>query len=542
MTQYCPNCNHEFAAEEQNCASCGQPRPPVIQKKYSQILNQAGPADDKDSEITQPSPILPGGLRSEAPAAVAPVKAEPAPASTASPNPVAPSTPAPAKVDTAGFSWSLPTESELEGVGTTAQTVDAATGPGEKDEPAPPTFWTCLQCVSLNPSSADYCENCGAIRPNVTPENRVAAKDPNAPANPLPAPASADPEVTNPVQQGPETTKLTPDMLAALSAQRQQAKPSVKLVSSSLSDVGVSRKGATNEDSFFQVELNRCYESKPESFGFYMVADGMGGQAAGEVASRTAIQAVGPKIMAELAGPWLAGQDFEVAHIADVLEEVIGAAHTRLFKYNREEQIDSGTTITACCVIGNQAVFANVGDSRTYLFRPARPSKGKGDITEPVMPVISKEAPEVPMGDRTTRKLNDQTDKLKPETLDRAESQGPKLIVERVTRDQSLVQHLVEQGELDIDDVYEDPRRNVILFALGSPDETIPVDTYQRILEPGDMILLCSDGLWEMVRDPAIAEILLAQPDLNQASRRLIDKANENGGADNITVILVRAN
>jgi serine/threonine protein phosphatase PrpC len=541
MTPFCSNCNHEFAPEDQNCANCGRPRPPVIQKKYAQILNQADPADENDSEITQPYTVLPAGLRSEAPAA-APVKSEAAPVPAVASNQAPVS--APARAD-AGFSWSLPTQSELEGTGNAALAEEA--NPAEKDEPELPSFWTCSQCISLNPSSADYCENCGAIRPTATPENRVAAKDPNAPANPLPVPAhsSASPEVTNPVQQGPETTKLTPEMVAAFAAEHQQAKSRVKLVSSSLSDVGVSRKGATNEDSFFQVELNRCFESKPESFGFYMVADGMGGQAAGEVASRTAIQTVGPKIMAELAGPWLTGQNLEAAHVAGVLEEVIGAAHTRLFEYNREEQIDSGTTITACCVIGNQAVFANVGDSRTYLFRPARPPKGKGDTTDPVLPVISKDMLETknletPPGDRATRKLNDQTDKLKPEVLEKPES--PRLVVERVTRDQSLVQHLVEQGELDIDDVYEDPRRNVILFALGAPDETVPVDTYQRTLESGDMILLCSDGLWEMVRDPAIAEILLAQPDLTQATQSLVNQANENGGADNVTVILVKAN
>jgi serine/threonine protein phosphatase PrpC len=424
----------------------------------------------------------------------------------------------------AGFSWALPTESELSGAGAATEVAPSDSKPEEEPEPELPSFWTCPQCVSLNPTSADYCENCGGIRSTATPENRVAAVDPFAPARP--------------VQQGSTTIKIPAEIMAALANEHRSPKVSLNVVSSSLSDVGVSRKGATNEDSFFRVELNRCFESKLESFGFYMVADGMGGQAAGEVASRTAIQTVGPKIMAELAGPWLAGQNFEAAQVTAILEEVISAAHTRLFEYNHEEQIDSGTTITACCVIDNQAVFANVGDSRTYLFRPVKPSKGKGDITDPVLPIIPKEVLATPPGDRATRKLNDQTDKLNPETVKQAEE--PKMIVERVTRDQSLVQHLVEQGELTLDEVYDDPRRNVILFALGAPDETVPVDTYQRTLEAGDLILLCSDGLWEMVRDPAIVSILLAQPDLPLATQALVNRANENGGADNVTVILVR--
>ncbi|MBN9387192.1 MAG: protein phosphatase 2C domain-containing protein [Chloroflexi bacterium] len=535
MTQYCPNCNHEFAPDDQNCANCGRPRPPVIQKKYAQILNQPDPDpahDDEETEITQPYTVLPPGLREAAPA-VAPV-ASTAPASSPAPV-VNPATPV--KKDS-GFNWALPTESEL--TGTAVEVASSESQPEEKAEPELPSFWTCPHCVSLNPTSADYCENCGGIRPTATPENRVAAVDPKAPAKPLSVPPpSASPEVTNPVQQGPDTARIPTEIMAALANEHRAPKVNLNVVSSSLSDVGVSRKGATNEDSFFLVELNRCFESKPEFFGFYMVADGMGGQAAGEVASRTAIQTVGPKIMAELAGPWLSGKNFEVAQVADILEEVISAAHTRLFEYNHEEQIDSGTTITACCVIGNQAVFANVGDSRTYLFRPVKSSKGKGDITDPVLPIIPKELLETPPGDRATRKLNDQTDKLNPETVKQPEE--PKMIVERVTRDQSLVQHLVEQGELTLDEVYDDPRRNVILFALGAPDETVPVDTYQRTLEPGDLVLLCSDGLWEMVRDPAIANILLAQPDLNLAAQALVNQANENGGADNVTVILVKA-
>lgn len=559
MTQYCPNCNHEFAPDDQNCANCGRPRPPVIQKKYAQILSQTNPADDHDEEVTQPYTVLPSNLRTEtpAPAPAAATTTTPAPepasvavASSVSPGvaPVQASAPSPAQ-PAAPFNWALPTEPELDVATPAAKEEEEDKGEGKeakKEEPELPTFWTCPHCVTLNPSSADYCENCGALRPNGTPENRVAAKDPDAPEPPLPVPPvpGADPEAFNPVQQGNSTTKLTSEMIAALPSTPQPGPSNLKLISSSLSDVGVSRKGATNEDSLFRVELNRCFESKPESFGFYIVADGMGGQAAGEVASRTAIQTVGPRIMADLAGPWLSGQNFTVAQVADLLEEIIGAAHARLFEYNHEEQIDSGTTVTACCVIGNQAVFANVGDSRTYMFRPARPSKGKGDVTDPVLPVITKEMLETamletPPGDRATRKLGGQTEPLKPEPVVQPES--PKLVAERVTRDQSLVQHLVEQGQLTIDEVYEDPRRNVILFALGAPDETVPVDTYQRTLEAGDMILLCSDGLWEMVRDPAIVEILLAEPDLTQATAALVNRANDNGGADNVTVILVKA-
>lgn len=512
MTQYCPNCNHEFGPEDPQCTACGQVRPPVIQKMPTLILSQ----NDKGN-------------------GAAPVAAERE----------EPSLPAASgKAEGSNFSWALPTENELAAETPVEQADDEDEDP---TEPALPTFWTCQQCVSLNPSTTDYCETCGALKPSATPEKRMAAVLDHS-ANPLPLPpAAASAEVTNPVQQGavrsdPTTTKLSSAEVAALTAKDQQrAKAGLQMLSSSLTDVGLSRKGGVNEDSYFSIELKRCFEGQPESFGFYMVADGMGGQAAGEVASRTAIETVGPRILAELAGPWLTGQDLEIARIEQVLQAVIGAAHTRLYDYNHQEQIDSGTTVTACCAVGRSAVFANVGDSRTYLFRPAKPLKpAKEDKTEPL--ALSQETDprnrKTRKLDEPARKLDEQTDKLNPAVLEQA--QPPKLLIERVTRDQSLVQHLVEQGELTLDEVYDDPRRNVILFALGAPDETVPVDTYHRQLEPGDTILLCSDGLWEMVRDPAIAEVVLNQPDLRQAGQVLVEQANQNGGADNITVILVR--
>lgn len=519
MTQYCPNCNHEFAPEDQRCANCGQPRPPVIQKKFTQILNQNVPSNENQGAVTQPLTVITPATATESP--TTPVA------------PVSPPVSSSNKLEAASFSWSLPSEQELAASAKSGQDDDDE----DKTESSLPSFWNCKQCVSLNPATSDYCETCGALRPSAEPEKRMAATSDGS-VNPLPLPSAvaANAQVTNPVQQSAAsstTTRLPSDVIAALTSEQPgPAKSGFQLISSSLTDVGISRKGGTNEDSFFQVELQRCFESKLETFGFYLVADGMGGQAAGEVASRTAIQTVGPRVLAELAGPWLSGQTLETSKIDRTLQEVIGAAHTRLYEMNHEEQIDSGTTITACCVVGRSAVFANVGDSRTYLFRPAKP---KDATTDPVLPVLSKE---IAPGDRATRKLDAQTDKLEPVALKQPEQ--PKLSIERVTKDQSLVQHLVDEGELTIDEVYNDPRRNVILFALGAPDETIPVDTYHRELETGDTILLSSDGLWEMVRDPAIAALLLAGPDLPQTAQNMIKLANENGGADNITVILVR--
>jgi protein phosphatase len=312
------------------------------------------------------------------------------------------------------------------------------------------------------------------------------------------------------------------------------------LNSSTGTNEGLTRKGSTNEDSQFSLELNRFFENRREAFGFYMVADGMGGQAAGEVASRMAIEAISAIILNELAGPWMSGEAIKRVHVEKVLHEAILTAHARLREYNQREMRDAGTTLTACCIVEDWAVFANVGDSRTYLFRqPAppdvdtQPLKTMEEITDP--------------GNRATVKLNERdraTDPLVTQSnpVSPADNQAAssRLIVERVTRDQSLVQNLVDQGELTIEDVYTDPRRNVILYALGAPDDNLPVDLYYRDLQIGDTVLLCSDGLWEMVRDKEIVDILVVLENLQECNRNLISLANQNGGADNISVILVR--
>jgi protein phosphatase len=143
-----------------------------------------------------------------------------------------------------------------------------------------------------------------------------------------------------------------------------------------------------------------------------------------------------------------------------------------------------GATVTAALVVEGMAFIANVGDSRTYLLR-----QGK---------------------------------------------------LERVTRDHSLVERLVEAGQIDRDDVYDHPSRNLIYRSLGAGHAEVDVDIFNVQLQPGDALLLCTDGLWEMVRDPQLATILNEDQDPTTVCATLIDKANENGGEDNITALLVR--
>ena len=486
MTLYCPNCNHEFAPDDRHCANCGMERPAAIQKLPTMILSQS---QAPKSQSSLPDPLIPPA---DAPEKF-PKLSTMAALSSTGPNNSAPVLEEP------------PVEDSEE----------------EITDPSIPSFWKCSQCVSLNPSNVDYCENCGAPGPNTDP---VALGEETAP---VPKMAEAS------------TIKVPTNVIAALAAEYAENRRGWRLNSSTGTNEGLTRKGSTNEDSQFSLELNRFFENRREAFGFYMVADGMGGQAAGEVASRMAIESISAIILNELAGPWMSGEAIKRVHVEKVLHEAILTAHARLREYNLREMRDAGTTLTACCMLEDWAVFANVGDSRTYLFRQpslevdTQPLKTMEETTDPA--------------NRATVKLNEReraTDPLKTASnpVPQAESQAapPKLIVERVTRDQSLVQNLVDQGELTIEDVYTDPRRNVILYALGAPDDNLPVDLYYRDLQLGDTVLLCSDGLWEMVRDKEIVDILVVLENLHECNRSLISLANQNGGADNISVILVR--
>jgi len=171
---------------------------------------------------------------------------------------------------------------------------------------------------------------------------------------------------------------------------------------------------------------------------------------------------------------------------ARLMRNAIEQSSERIVEYGDEhkEARGLGSTITAALVVEGQAFIANVGDSRTYLLRD-------GKLT-------------------------------------------------RITSDHSLVERLVQAGQIDREDVYDHPSRNLIYRSLGAGRAEVDVDIFTERLQPGDALLLCSDGLWEMVHDPQLTNILTEVDDLNETVNLLIQRANENGGEDNITAVLVR--
>ena len=239
-----------------------------------------------------------------------------------------------------------------------------------------------------------------------------------------------------------------------------------------------------NEDSMFALDLTLNNTSLAHTWGLYIVADGMGGHAAGEVASGLAIRGAAEVVLAEyLAGAIDVNSPYDEAKSKEVVRNAVLQANKYVLGEAKSRGNDMGTTITMALVVDDRAIIGNVGDSRTYLFRDGQ--------------------------------------------------------LQRISKDHSLVMRLVELGQISEDDIYTHPQRNAVLRSLGDKAE-IEVDIFSQRLRPGDALFLCSDGQWEMTHNPDMAQLITANDDPQQACDALIAAANKAGGEDNITAVLVK--
>ncbi|HZR44170.1 MAG TPA: PP2C family serine/threonine-protein phosphatase [Ktedonobacteraceae bacterium] len=287
----------------------------------------------------------------------------------------------------------------------------------------------------------------------------------------------------------------------------------LKLVAADKTDVGRQRE--QNEDSVYK----RVESAEDGDRGLFIVADGMGGYKAGEVASKLAIETIS-KVLDSFFKPLpdqptiklnpssldedetiklspkssvdsgnqktrMLSETSLVPDIENQLATAIQQANTAILRYGERQTAARGlgSTVTAALVRNEEAFIANVGDSRTYLLRD-------GELT-------------------------------------------------RLTRDHSLVQRLVEAKQISPEDVYTHPQRNLIYRSLGAGHKNIEVDIFHENLRPGDKLLLCSDGLWEMVRHEDLRDMLGKHLNPQAICEKLITMANESGGEDNITAIVV---
>jgi protein phosphatase len=237
-----------------------------------------------------------------------------------------------------------------------------------------------------------------------------------------------------------------------------------------------------NEDVLLTLEINQLGDQATEPFGWFVLADGMGGHQAGELASALAMRVVTYELLNEILRPYL----FREAHNASQrpLSEVMINAVMSANKAVHDQVQGGGTTLTCALILGNRAYLAHVGDSRAYLFADNR--------------------------------------------------------LRQITRDHSLVDRLVEVGQITPGEALHHPQRNVLYRAVGQGDQ-LEVDTYLEMLPPSGQyrLLLCCDGLWGSVSDDQLAEALRTADTPQEACDRLIEAANAAGGQDNITAVVV---
>lgn len=253
----------------------------------------------------------------------------------------------------------------------------------------------------------------------------------------------------------------------------------------------------TNEDQFLIAVLGRALQVQQTSLGHpktrysrdrayvFAVADGMGGHAGGERASALAIYSL-EDFMLDALGRVLDCDGKEREEVLAQFRRVLGLTDERVCAEGRDhpELYGMGTTLTLAYSCAEALYVVHVGDSRCYLWREGR--------------------------------------------------------LLQITRDHTMAQELFRAGLVDAATAARHQWRHVITNAVGGREPGVQPEVHKAQVQPGDCLLLCSDGLTEMVPDEELAAVLQAEPDPRQACERLIERANAHGGRDNITVIVAR--
>jgi len=266
-------------------------------------------------------------------------------------------------------------------------------------------------------------------------------------------------------------------MLAGADEVVDRRKSGIALRIGTALDPGIERKLRPNEDTL-SVTYHVIPTASSKPFELLIVSDGMGGHGHGQEASRLAVRSLTEYVSGSLCSKQAMSQTF-----LSLLEEGVRYANRVVYQRNREQRTEMGTTMTASLIVDTTAYVAHVGDSRCYLYREP------GGLSQ-------------------------------------------------ITHDHSLVAALVTAGVIQPEDIYTHPRRNLIYRCLGEK-ASVEVDACAVPLVAGDILLFCSDGLWEMVRDQQIAAILTTpMPHPSMTAHALVQAALAGGGEDNVSVIV----
>ena len=276
---------------------------------------------------------------------------------------------------------------------------------------------------------------------------------------------------------------------------KESGRPSLAVKAFGITDTG--RVRPSNEDQFLIAELTKTmriwHTSLPEpktQFGdehghLFLVADGMGGHRAGEQASALAVVAIEQFTLNTF--KWFFHADApDAQRVLTQFQTALREADARLLEESIEhpELTGMGTTVTMAYHLDSQLCVVHVGDSRGYIFQDDR--------------------------------------------------------LHQITHDHTLMAEMVRRGALQPEEVAHHRLRNVITNVVGGNEAGVNVEAHALKVDAGDRLLLCSDGLTEMLTNEAIAATLRAEPDPQAACSKLVAQANDAGGRDNITVLIVR--
>lgn len=310
----------------------------------------------------------------------------------------------------------------------------------------------------------------------------ITSENVNEATNPITPEVSDKPSSLNDtvefVRRGPVTKPIPDGVTRPLPSEPTYQTHKGHIVFGQASDPGMVR--SNNQDAALAFYLSSDTADDQPDLGLFIVADGMGGHTDGEKASALTAKTVATEVLTTLYVPLIADDsESERPTIAEALASAAKQANTLVLK----DVPEGGTTLTAVAIIGDLAHIVHVGDSRAYM--------------------ISQDG------------------------------------IEQITRDHSLVQRLIELGQIKPEEAGEHPQRNVLYRAVGQ-NETLEVDTLTKRLPPDSFVLVCSDGLWGLVDDEVIFQIVAEAPSIQQACDQLVAKANMMGGHDNITAVLLK--
>jgi serine/threonine protein phosphatase PrpC len=336
----------------------------------------------------------------------------------------------------------------------------------------------CWQCgFEDNAPDEAFCAQCGAALDRKVDARLWEVRDEKA------EPASGEGVAERLLHEGQYFVVPTSPQLEAEPEDLVAEKPAgIRLLVGRRTDPGQLRE--LNEDSILTFVLVPSYETSVGPVqGLFAVADGMGGHEGGEIASRLALQVLAEQVMRAVILPELAGELVREEDIVARLHQATIAANDAVYLDRKKRESDMGTTLTSAFIRDDRLFLAHVGDCRAYRWN----------------------------------------------------ADG----LEQLTVDHSVVASMIADGQAEPEEIYTHPHRSIIYRCIGDKP-VVEVDADLLPLAPGDRIVVCSDGLWEMIRDEGVADVMMQEADPQLACDMLVRHANAAGGDDNISVIVVQ--